>query len=837
MSTLANDVLAGPFLDGLALSNITRSARLLVRLDALMAARAAGTATMPIEGAGITPDAADASPRWALAKASDDGSFAPEVARGGYLRCTRLNPSDKPIVMVLEASGHAMVYVNGEPRMGDPYSTAYVALPIVLHPGENELLFAPAGRGPLRASLRAPTSSIELDTRDLTLPDVARTPDGSSLVNPYGEHFALPVRNCTTQPQAVQLLTRTPGGPWRAGSTHTLPPLSTLKLPAFFVIHNALSGAPAGDALRVEVAALPAPKHASAQHDAPIEALESNVLAQASFDVALVAFHSARRVTFVSHLDNSVQYYAVVPPSESFSPQTGLVLSLHGASVEAIDQARAYSPKPDLWVVCPTNRRPFGFDWEDWGRADALEVLRHATDAINRLDGRSQLDPRRVYLTGHSMGGHGTWQLASLFPDRFAAAAPSAGWISFATYPQASEPSSHPMAVASQRAASTSNTLAMRDNLSALGLFVLHGDADDNVPVSQARTMRDALQDTHPDLAWHEEPGAGHWWDSGEFGPLPGAACVDFPPVFELFARRRLPDAASINKVSFTTLNPAVSSGTRVVTIVDQLERLTPSKVELAFTKQRRVCTITATNVRTLVVHVGEGPATVRITINTQQLDAPVHAGTITLQQSDGLWSAAATPDDAMRMLTQRVLPGSFKAGYEGFVLIYGTTGTPEENAANYARARFDAEQWWVRGNGFATLLPDTQPVPGTANIVLYGNADTNRAWRRLLGGTSDSRSLVTASRGSVRVGLGESARTLTGSNLALLALQRLDEHRIVTLVGTTGPAGNIVSSRVPTFVSGAGIAEVTVLSATMLGAPSMEDAWNSVLIAENAQD
>jgi len=26
-------------------------------------------------------------------------------------------------------------------------------------------------------------------------------------------------------------------------------------------------------------------------------------------------------------------------------------------------------------LVAPTNRRPYGYDWEDWGRADALEVL------------------------------------------------------------------------------------------------------------------------------------------------------------------------------------------------------------------------------------------------------------------------------------------------------------------------------------------------------------------------------------------------------------------------------------------------------------------------------
>ena len=56
------------------------------------------------------------------------------------------------------------------------------------------------------------------------------------------------------------------------------------------------------------------------------------------------------------------------------------MLTLHGASVDAFNQARSYSPKPDLWIVAPTNRRPFGFDWQDWGRLDAYEVLDHALD-------------------------------------------------------------------------------------------------------------------------------------------------------------------------------------------------------------------------------------------------------------------------------------------------------------------------------------------------------------------------------------------------------------------------------------------------------------------------
>jgi len=45
---------------------------------------------------------------------------------------------------------------------------------------------------------------------------------------------------------------------------------------------------------------------------------------------------------------------------------------------------------------------------EDWGRMDAIEVLDHAMKALNP-------DSSRIYLTGHSMGGHGAWQIGATF--------------------------------------------------------------------------------------------------------------------------------------------------------------------------------------------------------------------------------------------------------------------------------------------------------------------------------------------------------------------------------------------------------------------------------------
>ena len=61
--------------------------------------------------------------------------------------------------------------------------------------------------------------------------------------------------------------------------------------------------------------------------------------------------------------------------SAARTPAPALVLSLHGADVEASGQAAAYAQKEWCSIVAPTNRRKFGFDWEDWGRIDAFEPM------------------------------------------------------------------------------------------------------------------------------------------------------------------------------------------------------------------------------------------------------------------------------------------------------------------------------------------------------------------------------------------------------------------------------------------------------------------------------
>jgi hypothetical protein len=95
--------------------------------------------------------------------------------------------------------------------------------------------------------------------------------------------------------------------------------------------------------------------------------------------------------TFISSIDGSLQYYAVTPQLNGPKENAALFLSVHGAGVEAIGQAKAYQSKDWGTLVAATNRRPRGFNWEDWGRLDALEVLQLAKEKFKP-------DPQRSIL-------------------------------------------------------------------------------------------------------------------------------------------------------------------------------------------------------------------------------------------------------------------------------------------------------------------------------------------------------------------------------------------------------------------------------------------------------
>jgi len=403
------------------------------------------------------------------------------------------------------------------------------------------------------------------------------------------------------------------------------------------------------------------------------------------------------------------------------------------------------------------------------------------------------------------MGGHGTWNLGLTASGLFAAIAPSAGWASFWSYAGVARfDTADPIGAILHRAANPSDTLGLVDNALGLGVYILHGDADDNVPVTQARLMRRTLGAFHPDLAYYERPGAGHWW---------GNQCVDWPPLMAFVRRHRLGEPATRDHLVFVTMSPGVAATRDWCTIQTQIHPLMPSRVDLVRHRDTGAITGRVENVLRLTLDLEafevEVPRTLELDGTTIAIEPSERA--ITVRRVGDGWARAPAHELGLKGPGRS---GGFKDAFRHRpVLVYGTTGTPAENDWSYARARFDAETFAYRGNGLLELVADTDFDPRAEpdrSVILYGNANTNAAWDPLVGDGP-----IKVVRGELRIG----DRLVEGSDLACLAIRPRagSEVASVGLVAGTGLEGMRLTTNVPYFLSGAGFPDWLVLDLSML--------------------
>jgi poly(3-hydroxybutyrate) depolymerase len=718
--------------------------------------------------------------------AGDGGWIEHESLEEGYALATVTMPADT--TLILEAMGYLGCYVNGEMRQGNVYGYTdqweswqphfdFSLLPVRLHAGENHLLFFGNRYGLLRARLWPARAPLLLNPRDATLPDLVSG-------EPVATFGAVVVMNATGEVVAdASLAVTVEGGSPTQVAVPVLPPFGVRKVP--FPLSAPAPREDAGE-VALEVA---------------VSRGGGQTLDSADLALAVRRPDENRRVTFVSRLDGSVQYYGLRPAS---GPEaSALILSLHGASVEAINQSGSYAAIPWAHVVAPTNRRPFGFNWEDWGRLDALEVLDLATASLDVAEDR-------IYLTGHSMGGHGSWHLSTLYPDRFAAVGPSAGWISFWSYrPDRGAGQATPLDTMLDRATLPSRTMEFARNLQAMGVYILHGDADAVVEVTEARTMYAHLDTMHRDLDLHEEPGAGHWWDHQETA---GADCVHWPPLLDFFARHRRPATGDVRSFSFATPSPGVNDTYRWVRVQAQQKPFMQSVVDAEVDPAGGWASVNTRNVAVLGLDLAwTGHAEMTAVLDGDTLAVTPQADTVAWFGRDGEagpWRAMDTPDPARRGAHRQ---GGLREAFGNRVqLVYGTAGSAEETAWALARARYDAEDLWYRGNSSLDVLPDTLYDPTAdpdRNVILYGNADTHRHWQTLWTGED-----VVVRRGNLKVGGDAQA----GEDLGIMAVRPRPGSGVasVGIVGGTGPAGMRLTDRRPYLAPSVAYPDLTVLRA-----------------------
>jgi predicted peptidase len=209
-------------------------------------------------------------------------------------------------------------------------------------------------------------------------------------------------------------------------------------------------------------------------------------------------------------VDNvTYKYQVFVPENWNKKTKWPVILFLHGYGEEGDDgllqtdvglasAIRKHVERFPFVIVMPQCRK---LDW--WTNApmeaQALKVL---DQTMQEFKG----DPQRVYLTGLSMGGYGTWALGSQNPGKFAALVPICGGVRL-------PPGNH-IVNAHDTDDSADPYAAVAQKIGKTPVWVFHGDADPTVPVTESQKMVAALKAAGGDVRYTEYPGVGHdSWD------------------------------------------------------------------------------------------------------------------------------------------------------------------------------------------------------------------------------------------------------------------------------------------------------------------------------------
>jgi predicted peptidase len=209
----------------------------------------------------------------------------------------------------------------------------------------------------------------------------------------------------------------------------------------------------------------------------------------------------------------SIGGYVYLPKHWSADRAWPVIVYLHGGGETGDDGVRATQVGlgPVAWrshgefpfiVIFP--QAPGG---TYWGMPDNNQrVLRALDDVMTRYHG----DPDRVYLTGNSLGGFGTWFMGALYADRFAALVPICGGV------RGRAPKGAPFAAfdGEDRVREIARRIGKKP------VWIFHGASDWLVPVGFSRELARVLKEQGGDARYTEYAGVGHdSWDRAYADP------------------------------------------------------------------------------------------------------------------------------------------------------------------------------------------------------------------------------------------------------------------------------------------------------------------------------
>lgn len=218
------------------------------------------------------------------------------------------------------------------------------------------------------------------------------------------------------------------------------------------------------------------------------------------------------RMAWIDETDGSPQYArAYLPSNYDAAKKWPMIIQMHG-----------YNPaNPEYWRWWSVDNR-HGPETEFANRQGVIYVEPHGrgnvrymgfadNDILRGIAEARRLfsvDEDRVYLTGDSMGGWGTWNVSTRHPELFAAIAPIFGGADYRS--QMSEEELARLEPIDRFILEKDSSWSMAESLINTPILVHHGDVDQAVDVDWSRWGVKLLQRWGYDVRYHEYPGKGH---------------------------------------------------------------------------------------------------------------------------------------------------------------------------------------------------------------------------------------------------------------------------------------------------------------------------------------
>lgn len=412
--------------------------------------------------------------------------------------------------------------------------------------------------------------------------------------------------------------------------------------------------------------------------------------------------------TFLSDVDDTDQPYGLYLPKD-FSParKYPLVISLHGAGSNHrlnlrrvfgrgnrpgetdAEASRYFPPLRDVEyiVASPLSRGTMGY--QSLAEKDVYDVL---TDVKKRFP----IDEDRIYLTGLSMGGGGTFWLGLTRPDVWAAIAPVC-----AAVPEGTED--------------------LAPNALNLPVHLFHGDQDQAVPVAVSRKWQKLLLGLNSSVEYIEYPDVRH--NSWDYAYRDGA-------IFDWFAKFRgtpFPD-----RVRFVSRTYKYNSAYWV-----QLDGLTPgvlASIDARFTAPNKL-EVTTAQLDGFTLNLDGHPKCAKSRPLEISVDGVVHKlkaqAVVSFSKAPGWQPSRYTPAG-----------GAKRPGLEGpiseavtsrHIYVYGTGNAPDQEELRRRRELAERAAEWSSPRSRLLLslrvASDKEVSEAdlrSANLVLFGTRETN---------------------------------------------------------------------------------------------------------------